>query len=122
MGPRSPIRPLRLLRRIAPWGVAMYGALYLGLLVGGPVLDATFTGTAAGGEPHVEAEQSAPCPVHDHDVCQLCRTLRAVSLAGESVSTAASGTSGFSAPHIPGYAPVVQALDPSQSPRAPPIA
>jgi hypothetical protein len=111
----------RRLRRFVGRGGAIYALLYLATLAGGPLLDAGVERASGSGAPHVESEQSAGCPVHDHEECQVCRTLRTLPLASVAIVMApvadAHVTSSVHVSDAPGASP----LNPSQFPRAPPL-
>lgn len=115
-----PLRLPRLTRRVAARGWAVYAAFYLLTLAGGPVLDASIERASGPGAPHIETERPA-CPVHDHQECQLCRTLRTLPLGPAAVFTAPLSDTIVSSPQPVRDAPAARPLDPSQSPRAPPL-
>jgi hypothetical protein len=96
-------------------------ALQLLALAGAPLADARTEAAAASPGRHVESERAAACPVHDHQVCQLCRTLRTFSLPAAPVLAPSRETPVFTAAAVLHDSRPQRRVDPSRSARAPPL-
>ncbi len=58
------------------WGQMTIAVLYVGVLVGLPVVDAAIEAAARSNETHIESESDGlHSVVHDEYLCQLCRVI-----------------------------------------------
>lgn len=114
-------RLFRLIHPVAARVLAAYAVVYLVTQAGAPILDASLERAAVGGRAHVEAEQSAACSTHDHQACQLCRTLRTVPRAAAPVPSVPLAATVYASVSAAQDRPAARRLDPSRSPRAPPL-
>jgi hypothetical protein len=106
------------LRRIVAAGVL---ALSTAVAAFVPLADAMAEARAGAGTAHVEAPNANDCkPAHDHDACQMCRTLRLA--AAPNPAGATQVTHRDPAVPVPDAVDVfsVARLHASAAPRAPP--
>jgi hypothetical protein len=88
-----------------------------------PLADAYAEIAAATPHSHVEAPGTSGCPpAHDEIACQLCRVLRLVGSGSTGSDDLLSVDGALALPPTRRIARPVTRLEPSSSPRAPPVA
>jgi hypothetical protein len=112
---------LKVIRKSAARAWTVYAAFYLVTIAGGALVDAGVERKSGNLAPHIEAEQAAPCPAHDHQACQLCRTLLSLPIAPVGMVATPLHSAIVRRAAADGIVPMRPRRDPSQSPRAPPL-